>query len=154
MGITSMTARGSLIAFFLVAPLDGRSQDARGVASAELVRELTAIEEQLGSTYRKHDCDGWAALLADEWQVAHITGEIITKQAAVKTCRSAPEVSARYEELSVRSYGAMAIVTGINNASVATSPPQTVRLRFTDVFIRRDDRWVVVTSHASAMAAK
>jgi hypothetical protein len=149
MGLT-----GYAVTLLLVAPFEHAGQDARGAAPADVVRELTAIEEQLASTYKNHDCDGWAALLADEWQVAHITGEVITKQAAVKACRSAPEVSARYEELSVRSYGAMAIVTGINNASVATSPPQTVRLRFTDVFVRRNDRWVVVASHASAFPAK
>ena len=118
-------------------------------APPALVRELEAIEEQLASTYRKHDCEGWGALLADEWTVTHMTGQVITKKEALEMCASAPEVLARYEDLQVRSYGTMAIVTAINNASLATNPSQIIRLRFTDVFIRRNNRWIVVLSHAT-----
>jgi hypothetical protein len=118
-------------------------------APPTLVRELEAIEEQLASTYRKHDCEAWGALLADEWTVTHMTGQVITKKEALEMCASAPEVLARYEDLQVRSYGTMAIVTAINNASLATNPSQIIRLRFTDVFIRRNNRWIVVLSHAT-----
>lgn len=117
-------------------------------APAALVQELTAIEEQLASTYKKHDCSGWGALLADEWFVTHISGQIITKKEALELCATAPEITQTYEDLSVRSYGTMAIVTAINNASALG---QTIRLRFTDVFIRRDDRWVIVLSHATRL---
>jgi hypothetical protein len=123
-------------------------------APPALVRELEAILEQLASTYQKHDCAGWGALLADEWSVTHISGQVITKKEALEMCASAPEVLARYEDVSVRSYGTMAIVTGINNASLAANPSQIIRLRFTDVFIRRNNRWVVALSHATAIPAK
>jgi len=120
-------------------------------APPALVKELEQIEDQLAETYRKHDCAGWGALLGDEWRVTHISGEVITKQAALELCRTAPEVVARYEEMEVRSYGTMAIVTAINNASLASNPSQVIRLRFTDVFIRRGDRWVIVMSHATTI---
>jgi len=117
-------------------------------APPALVQELTAIEEQLASTYKKHDCGGWGALLADEWFVTHMTGQVITKKEALEMCATAPEITSTYEELSVRSYGTTAIVTAINTASALG---QTIRLRFTDVFIRRDNRWVIVLSHATRL---
>jgi hypothetical protein len=115
-------------------------------APPALVQELIAIEEQLASTYKKHDCSGWGALLADEWFVTHITGEVLTKKDVLAMCGTAPEITSTYDELSVRSYGTIAIVTGIN---YATALNQTIRLRFTDVFIRRNNRWVVALSHAT-----
>ena len=118
-------------------------------APPALVRELEGILDQLASTYRKHDCQGWGALLGDEWSVTHISGQVITKKEALEMCATAPEVLARYEDVSVRSYGTMAIVTAINNASLASNPSEIIRLRFTDVFIRRNNRWIVVLSHAT-----
>ena len=118
-------------------------------APPAFVRELSAIEDQLAATYRQHNCDGWGALLADEWQVTHLSGEIIKKKEAIETCRTAPEVVQRFEDLSVRDYGTMAIVTAINNVSVANNASPSIRLRFTDVFVRRNNRWIVVMSHAT-----
>ena len=117
-------------------------------APPAVVQELTAIEEQLASTYQKHDCAGWGALLADEWFVTHITGEVITKKEVLEMCRTAPEITQTFENLSVRAYGTTAIVTGLN---YATALGQTIKLRFTDVFIRRNDRWVVALSHATRL---
>ena len=118
-------------------------------APPAIVRELEAIEDRLAETYLKHDCDGWGALLGDEWRVTHMTGQVITKKEALEMCRTAPQVLARYEDLQVRYYDTMAIVTAINNASLASNPSQVIRLRFTDVFIRRNDRWIIVASQAT-----
>jgi hypothetical protein len=117
-------------------------------APPAVVRELEAIEYGLAETYKKHDCAGWGALLGDEWQVTHITGQIITKQEALGLCREAPEVNAAYDSLTYRVYGDMAIVTGRNTAWV-TGNPQKIILRFTDIFMRRHGKWVVVMSHAT-----
>jgi ketosteroid isomerase-like protein len=123
-------------------------------APPAIVREIEAIEDQLAETYRKHDCEGWGALLADEWQVTHLSGQVITKKAALEMCRTAPELVQRFEDLTVRSYGTTAIVTAINNVSLANNSSQVIRLRFTDVFVRRNDRWVIVLSHATTIADK
>jgi len=122
-------------------------------APPALVQELTAYEEKLASTYQSHDCDAWAALLADEWSMIHLTGVVLSKKDAVAICRGIPELTSRLEQLTVRSYGTMAIVTGINNASAATSPPTAVRVRFMDVFIKRNDKWIVVASEITPMPA-
>lgn len=48
-----------------------------------------------------------------------------------------------------RAYGETAVVTGQTTASVTGPSAQRVILRFTDVLVRRDGRWLVVTSPAT-----
>lgn len=118
-------------------------------APPAIVRELEAIEQQLASRYGSHDCEGWGALLGDEWTVTHITGEVIAKVQAIDMCKAAPRITSTYDQLSYRAYGDMAIVSGRTTARAETEPPITVVLRFTDVFVKRDGKWLVVASHAT-----
>lgn len=118
-----------------------------------VVGQLEAIEEQLASTWKNRDCAGWGALLADDWSVTHIDAQVITKPQALEMCRTGPPVTSTVDELAVRVYGDTAIVTGRTRASTAGAPAQSVTLRFTDVFVRRDGRWIVVASHATRVAA-
>ncbi len=62
-------------------------------------------------------------------------------------CRSREgrSVQATMDQLAVRAYGDTAIVTGRTTATA----PVALRLRFTDVFVRRNGRWLVVASHAT-----
>jgi ketosteroid isomerase-like protein len=117
-----------------------------------VARQLEAIEEQLASTWKNRDCGGWGALLADEWTVTHIDGQVITKDQALEMCRTGPAVTSAVDQLAVRSYGDTAIVTGRTKATVSGAAPETVTLRFTDVFVRRDGRWLAVASHATRLA--
>ena len=73
---------------------------------------------------------------------------MITKEQALEMCRTGPRVTSSVDQLAVRSYGDTAIVTGRTKAT-ASGAAQTVTLRFTDVFVRRDERWIVVASHAT-----
>ena len=123
------------------------------VDASAVTRELTRIEQQLATTYKKGDCDGWAAMLAPDWSVIHITGEVITRAQAVATCKSGetPIASVEIDDLSVRVFGDAAVVTGRTTATTAGRSPITVRLRFTDVFVRRSGKWLVVASHATRL---
>jgi ketosteroid isomerase-like protein len=118
----------------------------------EVVRELEAIEQQLASTWKNQDCAGWGALLADDWAVTHIDAQVITKEQALQMCRTAAPLTSTVDHLVVRSYGDTAIVTGRTKATVSGAAPVTVTLRFTDVFVRRDGRWIAVASHATRLA--
>jgi ketosteroid isomerase-like protein len=118
---------------------------------AAVVRQLEAIEEQLASRWKNRDCAGWGALLSDDWSVTHIDAQVITKEQALEMCRSGPPVTSSVDQLAVRSYGDTAIVTGRTMATVSGTPPQTVALRFTDVFVWRDGCWIAVASHATRL---
>jgi hypothetical protein len=121
-------------------------------APPDVVEELRAVEERLSSTYAGQDCDGWGSLLADEWTVTHITGNVVTKTQAIEACRKGPAVKTTYDDLVFRAYGDTAIVAGQTTASVTGPPAQRVILRFTDVLVRRGGKWLVVASHATRVA--
>jgi hypothetical protein len=119
-----------------------------------ITRDLKQIEEQLATTWRNGDCDAWGAYLAPDWSVIHITGAVITKAEALQMCRAprAPIEALAMDELSVRSFDAAAVVTGRTVMTTGGKTSETVRLRFTDVFIRRAGRWQIVASHATRLA--
>lgn len=137
---------------FALAALVALAQDA---SSAAAVRELEAIEQRLAATYAAGDCDGWGKMLADDWSVIHITGTVITKADALATCRMAAVKIAdqKIEDIKVRLFDASAVVTGRTTATTAGPTPITVVLRFTDVLVRRDGRWLVVASHATRLGS-
>ena len=121
----------------------------RATADPAIVRQLEELEEQLASTWKNHDCAGWGALLADDWTVTHINAQVITKPGALEMCRTGPAVTWSVDQIAVRVYGDTGIVTGRTRSTAEGTPPQTVVLRFTDVVVQRDGRWVVVASHAT-----
>ena len=119
---------------------------------AAAVRELEAIEQRLAATWKTRDCAGWGALLADDWAVTHINGQVITKAQALDMCRTGPPIAYTVDSLAVRIYGDTAIVTGRTTATASGPSPESVTLRFTDVFVRREGHWLVVASHATRVS--
>src|SRR3954462_2726482 len=121
----------------------------QATADATIVGQLEALEEQLAATWKNRDCAGWGALLADDWTVTHVNAQVISKRQALEMCRTGPPVSSSVDQLAIRIYGDTAIVTGRTKATAEGAAPQTVVLRFTDVFVQRDGRWMVIGSHAT-----
>ena len=119
------------------------------------IAELTQIEQRLGSTWKQGDCTGWGAMIAPEWSVIHVTGETLTRAQALEMCRKPPVPieSFTIDDVSVRVFGDAAVVTGRTTVAAGGASPVTVKLRFTDVFIRRSGRWLVVASHATALGS-
>jgi hypothetical protein len=143
-------AVGLTLALALLATSDALGGNARPVqpTDAATARELAGIVAKLAATYKAGDCDGWAALLAPEWSVTHISGQVITREAAIRSCRTA-EVKIDTmvsDDLVVRAYGDAAVVTGRTTASAGG---QTVVLRFTDLFVKREGKWLAVASQAT-----
>lgn len=120
-----------------------------------LAKDLERIEQQLAATWRKGDCSAWGAMLAPEWSVIHITGALITRAEALRMCQAPrpPIEMLKVDDLSVRTFGEAAVVTGRTTMTIGGTNPGTVTLRFTDVFIRRAGRWQVVASHATQIGS-
>jgi Domain of unknown function (DUF4440) len=120
---------------------------------AATTEELKKIEGQLAASWKQGDCDAWGASLDPQWSVIHVTGAIMTKVQVMELCK-APE--SRFEtfdmdDLVVRPFGNAAVVTGRTLVKTRGATPQTVRLRFTDVFVRRSGRWLIVASQGTLL---
>ena len=119
----------------------------------DVTRELTEFERRLAATWKAGDCDAWGAMLAPDWSVIHLAGQVITKAGALTMCRAPrPAIETHtVDQLTVRSFGNAAVVTGRTTVVTGGENPQTIRLRFTDVYIRTAGRWQVVASHATKL---
>lgn len=118
---------------------------------AEVTRELTRIEHRLAAAWKGRECAAWAALLAPDWSVIHVTGRRMTKSEALQVCE-APSVAIEVLEIDdilVRSFGNAAVVTGRTRVVTGGASPAEITLRFTDVFIRQGGQWRVVASQAT-----
>jgi hypothetical protein len=138
-----------MIAFALVLTL----MAGQSGAISSVTQELTQIEQQLATRWKNGDCDAWGSLIHADWSVIHITGATLTKAEALKMCRApdAPTEAHSVDELSVRPFGDAAVVTGRTIVTLGGTSPETIKLRFTDVFIRREGRWQIVASHATRL---
>lgn len=121
--------------------------------ASAVVQELTQIEQRLASTWKQGDCAAWGAMVAPEWSVIHVTGEILTRAQVLEMCRKPPVPLEAFtiDDVNVRVFGDAAVVTGRTTVTAGGATPVTVKLRFTDVFIRRSGRWLAVASHATAL---
>jgi uncharacterized protein (TIGR02246 family) len=127
----------------------------QSVDPAAVTREVTELVQQLGTAWKNGDCEAWGRIVAPEWSVIHINGEVITRAEALKMCGApaAPLETMASDQLSVRSFGDTAVVTGRTTATPRGANAETVTLRFTDVFVRRNGRWQVVASQATRLTA-
>ena len=120
---------------------------------ADLARELPRIVQRLAAAWTAGQCEAWAAFVAPEWSVIHITGAVMTRAQALELCKAppAPIGTMTSDDFWVRAFGDAAVVTGRTVATTTGPRPESVTLRFTDVFVRRNGRWQVVASQATRL---
>lgn len=123
----------------------------QSASSSSIRAELEQLEQRLAATWKAADCSAWGALLAPEWSVIHITGAVMSRSEALQACEAPrpPIDLLKIDDVSVRAFGDAAVVTGRTTLRTGGASPESVVLRFTDVFIRRAGRWQVVASHAT-----
>ena len=109
---------------------------------------LTYMEREWNDAVVRRDA-AWVErnYAADASDISSRTGAIATKSQAVADARSDKSVyqSLDLSDLNVRVEGNTAVVTGVNHmvGRDAEGKPVNRRIRFTDVFIKRDGRWQV-----------
>jgi ketosteroid isomerase-like protein len=117
--------------------------------------ELSEIEHRLVKAWLAGDRATVDSILAADWSVIDMTGHVLTKPQVMQELGSGDRriESGSVDELNVRVFGDIAIVTG---RSVLTGSYQGKRAsvvqRFTDVFARRDGRWQAVASQGTQVA--
>jgi ketosteroid isomerase-like protein len=96
------------------------------------------------------------AVLAADWSVIDMTGHVLTKAQVMQELGSGDRriESGSVDDLKVRTYGDIAIVTGRSVLSGTYQGKRArVTQRFTDVFVKRDGRWQAVASKGTQVTA-
>jgi ketosteroid isomerase-like protein len=117
------------------------------------VARLREIQEELASAWAARDRATIERLIAPDWSVTHVEGQRLTRADVFRMMfeSDANQMEpSTVDEVDVRLFGDAAVVTGRTHARGSLSGvPYDMRLRFTDVFVRRPAGWQAVASHAT-----
>ena len=120
-------------------------------SGADFTSEILQIERDIMSAIKGKDTAALEPMLADEFVYRTHFGVEADKAAFLESIASFPIeiISLRGEELKVNVYGETAVLTGVQIAEAR--PPEgeaeESAVAFTDVFVRRDGRWLMVLAY-------
>jgi hypothetical protein len=125
-------------------------------AQADATTTLVDLEHRLAQAWVERDRAFIDALLAPEWAVTDASGAVLTKLMVLEQTFASSERridSMVIDDVKVRIFGQAAVVTGRTRASGSYQGQRaTATLRFTDVFVFRNGKWMIVASHGSSLA--
>ena len=119
--------------------------------STEAVEVILQIERDIMAAIKSKDANALEPLLADEFVYRTHFGAEADKAAFLESINSFPVeiLSLRGDELKVNVYGEVAVLTGVQYAEAR--PPEGEKeesiVAFTDVFVRREGRWLMVLAY-------
>ena len=142
-------------------PVSGCSQEKVKVDSPgtheQVEREILGIEREIMAAIEKKDAEALSRLLAGDFVHRTPEGEELSKDAFLKNIASIPFeiLSVRGEGLKVSSFGETAVLTGVQKATVRNDDggEEVGRGAFTDVFVRRGGRWLLVLAYSVELPA-
>ncbi|HEY1773947.1 MAG TPA: nuclear transport factor 2 family protein [Gammaproteobacteria bacterium] len=104
-------------------------------------KQLEDLEQQWLDTSLKQDHAGLDAILMDDFEDVSWQGELRSKTEIMAIAMAAPVTSTQtLSDLKVRVHGDTGVVTGVNTAEAADKS-FTVKVRFTDVFVKDQGKW-------------
>lgn len=115
---------------------------------------VRALESQRAQALLKADTVALSQLVADDFVEISRFGTLRTKADNMREIASGTLklTAVRYDSLSVRVYGDVAVLQGIaDNTGMFRGFPFTGKIRYTRVFVRRDGRWRAVAMQQTSM---
>ena len=125
-----------------------------GAQAPSLEDSLRALESQRAQALLAADTVALSQLVADDFIEISRVGTLRTKADNMREIASGTLklTSVRYDSLSVRIYGDVAVLQGIaDNTGSFRGFPFTGKIRYTRVFVRRSGRWRAVAMQQTSM---
>lgn len=127
-------------------------------ATADFTAEILQTESDIMAAIKSKDAAALGPMLAEEFVYRTHFGAEADKATFLESIAQFPVkiLSLRGEELRVDVYGETAILTGVQVAEAMPPEGETEQsvVAFTDVFVRRDDRWVMVLAYGVELPAE
>ncbi len=145
--------RASLLAVLALVALTPPLARAQAAGAAE--KELTDVENHWAEATVKGDVQALERLYTDEYLAIDPAGATFNKAQDIANVKSGNFKLATYklDEMKVRVHGEVAVVTGRNTIKATyMGKDMSGAYRFTDVFVKRDGRWQVLTTQGTAVA--
>ncbi|MBX6332158.1 MAG: nuclear transport factor 2 family protein [Gemmatimonadaceae bacterium] len=106
---------------------------------------VQAVEDAWVAAGAAHDSTALACILADDFIDTDWQGARRTKAQMLRRLGHRPRMTQRITGWHIRLYGTTAVVRGTNIVTDSTGA-ELIRLRFTDVLVRRDGTWHAVAA--------
>jgi ketosteroid isomerase-like protein len=123
--------------------------------SAKEILELNQIQQRLIKAWIEKDRETIDSILADDWRVTDPAGRVLTKAQVLAELDSGERKleSGTIDDVDVRFFDDVAVVTGRTAATGSYQGTSvSVSFRFTDVFVKQNDKWRAVASQATMIA--
>ena len=145
----------AIIAVMVIIGMGRIQLNATAASNATDKEQLIQIERDLAVAWPKGDKETIDRILAPDWSVTNALGQVQTREQVMRDGFQSGTLkvrSARVDEIEVRLFGNTAVITGHSvSEGLYAGKPFSANLRFTDVFVKRMQRWQAVASHASAI---
>lgn len=117
----------------------------------ETAETILQIARDIMAAIKNKDAATLAPMLADDFIYRTHFGAEADKTEFLQSIASMPLeiLSIRADELKVNVYGETAVLTGVQHAEArpVEGEPEESAVAFTDVFVRRDGRWLMVLAY-------
>jgi ketosteroid isomerase-like protein len=107
---------------------------------------ISQVEQDWCAAMDKGDATALAGILADDCLEVALTGAIENKAQSIADLKTDKTTACKTDALQIRVYGDTAIAIGRTHWVTAVA---NLNCRFTDVYVRSQDRWLCVSSQAS-----
>lgn len=114
--------------------------------------EIKRLNQQWMQSYVKRDIAFLEQYLADDYMSTFPDGTILDKKGEIESLKSGEIALAQMtaSEMNVRRYGEAAVITGRSTIKANVKGKEiSGEYRFTDIWIRRGDRWLAVGSQVT-----
>ena len=136
----------------LLVPLASHSQSP--VPSNPDEGRILTLENAWNQAQQQKDASALNMLLADELVYVEYDGSLMSKAEYLASVQS-PSLHPAHvvnESMSVHLFGEVAVVNGVcRENGIKHGKPYSVRMRFTDVWARRGEKWVCVASQSTSL---
>jgi ketosteroid isomerase-like protein len=119
--------------------------------------KLLKLEKEFTQAILKNDAEAIGEFLADDWIIIDAEGGIIDKSRFQDVIRSGALTHELMEsdDVRVRVYGDSSVVTGLTTTKGSFMGQDfSTRERATDLFVKRDGRWLCVLSQLTRFTKK
>jgi ketosteroid isomerase-like protein len=147
--VASHLARALLVLAAFAGPRSAVAQ-----ASGALADSIRALEDRRAKALLAADTVALSRMIADDFVEISRVAQVRTKADNIREIATGALklLTVRYDSLTVRVYGDVAILQGIaDNSGEFRGTPFTGRLRYTRVFVRRPAGWVAVAMQHTMM---
>ena len=124
-------------------------------AVEEIKREILQKEEEQNEALRDNDADRLGVMCADELAWTNASGVLLPKEQMLADIRSGKQKNAniKHEDVRLHVYGTTVVVTGLSTSAYVYNGKQATGVRrFTNVWVKQGQRWLLVVHHVTPIA--